>query len=138
MTEKVQIKICGRQRLGDECDETLMVAEGIYEKKKEAHRIEYEEIPEDGGKTIYNVIHASPRGVKIEKRGGVETDMFFIEGKTRGVSYRTPYGVLSMETVCEEIQIKESGNEIQIQIRYKLCAGGELISECETEIVIIK
>lgn len=135
MTNSVQIKITGRQRLGGEKDETIVCAEGTYELNKEVHRVEYDEKQEDGA-TIHNVIRASARGVKIEKRGGIVTDMFFVPGKTKEIQYQTPYGILAMEANCRRIDISDEDEQLLVKIEYVLCSSGELVSECETEIKI--
>lgn len=135
MMKEVQIKITGRQKLGEEKDETIVCAEGTYELNKEVHRVEYDEKQEDGA-IIHNVIRASERGVKIEKRGAVVTDMFFVPGKKKEVKYQTPYGMFIMENDCSKIDIACEGERLLIKTEYTLCSNGELVSECETEIVI--
>lgn len=135
MKETVRIEITGRQRLDNESDETKVEAVGHYEKKKEVHRIEYDENAEDGA-VIHNTLRISPHGVKIEKRGALETDLFLVEGKTKEVAYKTPYGILSMETCCESVRIKEAEEELAVKVKYRLLAGGALVSDCETDIRI--
>ncbi len=135
MVNNATIKIIGRQTLGEETDETVVCAEGTYYKKNELHCMEYDEEPEKGVK-IHNRISASSRGVKISKSGAVSSDMLFIPGKCKDVSYQTPYGTLSMETRCETVEIKEAEDTIKIYVEYSLYTAGELVSDCVTKIDI--
>lgn len=135
MSNNVTIKIIGQQTLGEEKDETIVCAEGSYEKKNVMHCIEYDETPE-AGVCIHNIISASERGVKITKSGAVSSEMLFIPGKSKEVAYKTPYGTFSMETRCKTVEIKEAEDIIKIHVEYGLYTAGELVSDCVTEIDI--
>ena len=41
-----------------------------------------------------------------------------------------------MENDCSKIDIACEGERLLIKTEYTLCSNGELVSECETEIVI--
>lgn len=135
MQKKATVEIIGRQTLGEEQDETKVCAKGTYYKKNELHCVEYDETPE-AGVLIHNVISASARGVKIAKSGAITSDMLFIPSKSKEVAYRTPYGILAMETRCKTVDIKETENEICIHVEYALYTAGELVSDCDTKITI--
>lgn len=135
--EKVTIKITGYQRMGEERDETVVCAEGTYEKRNEMYQISYEEKTEDG-EIIQNVISASARGIKISKKGAVVSDMLFIPGQSKAIAYQTPFGTLSMENSCKQISIKEEPDKIAIDLEYDLYTNGEPVAECMTQIRLQK
>lgn len=135
MKKSVRIKICGRQFLNGESDETIVEAVGVWERKEAASKLLYDEAQEENSAVIHNTITYSMRGIKIEKRGGMESDLFFVENKERAITYKTPYGILSMESRCKKIRIKEEERNLNISIEYDLYASDELISENVTEII---
>lgn len=132
-TGKVKIKIIGCQTIGKEHDETVVDVEGIYTKTDDGGYIRYIEEPEEGV-VIQNQILLSKNGVTIAKRGAVVSDMVFVPGECMEVAYRTPYGTLAMETRCESVNVEEGVDKCHIKVVYGLFSGGELVSDCVTEI----
>lgn len=132
--KNVRIKICGRQFLNGESDENIVEAIGVWEQKEGASKLIYDEWPEENGETVHSTITFSNRGVKIEKRGGLVSDLFFVANKERNITYKTPYGVLAMESRCKKIEIEETEQKLNIHIEYDIYASKELLSENITEI----
>lgn len=134
MKKNVRIRICGRQFLNGESDEAIVEATGVWEKKEAVSKLIYDEQPEESGAVVHNCITYSPRGIKIEKSGALASDLYFVENKERAITYKTPYGVLSMESRCRKITIKETEEKLHILLEYDLYASGELLSENVTEV----
>lgn len=136
MKKDVQIKITGRQFLNGESDENVAEAVGTMERTQSFVRITYDENSEESGGIVQNTITYSERGMKIEKRGALVSDLFFVEGKQRTITYKTPYGVLQMVSHCKKMSVKEEEGMLVIRAEYDLYSGDELLSENITEIEV--
>ena len=136
MKKDVQIKITGHQFLNGEKDENVTQAPGTMERTPSYVRIVYDENTEESGGNVQTTITYSDRGMKIEKRGAMVSDLYFMEGKTRTFTYKTSYGVIQMDNHCKKISEREEGDRLIIRGEYDLYSGGELLSENITEIEI--
>ena len=134
ITGEVKIKVTGTQTAGGENDTTVSEAFGMCVKETEGYRLEYKEMPAEGME-VRNVITFASNQAVISKKGAIETEMVFIPEKSTGLDYKTPFGVIEMEIVCDSIAIHNENNSVEIV--YTLYAGGNPVSDCKTLIEVV-
>ena len=61
--------------------------------------VKYDEIVEDGGETIRNLLKFSDTKLTVIRHGAVESSMSFEKGKKLRSLYRTPFGDLEVGTL---------------------------------------
>lgn len=69
--------------------------------------------------------------------GDTFSKLFFSDGKRVIASYRTPYGMLSIETLTQTLQVRLREDPLagQIDIAYQLLAGGEYIGNYQLQLI---
>lgn len=128
ITGAVKIKVTGVQTAGEERDTSVSEAVGRCIKETEGYRLEYTDIPAEGME-VGNVIVFTSEKVLMSKTGAIETEMVLLPGTRTPLAYRTPFGVIDMEVLCDSVTIHNENNSVEIV--YSLYAGGEPVSDCK-------
>lgn len=147
MTRNVLLKIQGMQFLEDDTNqetadnmdniekiETLCPAE--YYNRNQAHYIMYEEIQDDVKEPIKNMIKVRGNEFILTKKGAVNFQMIFSEGKKTMTEYVTPYGNIMIALDTSKVLVEESQDRINIHIEYILEANYQFVADCHIDIVV--
>ena len=135
MTEEVLVSIKGLQMLGpEEEDETEVVTRGNYLRKGNKHYIRYEEVVEGMEGTIQNLIKVDENGMEVTKKGLTNVHMVFEKDKKNLTHYFTPYGSLMIGIDANKVEIKETENEMDIEVDYALDFNQEHAADCNIKI----
>lgn len=133
MKKSVLITVTGLLYTGsgeDERDYIDVITPGQYYFRDEKHYLVYEERIEGCDLPIRNLVTVSPGRVRIRKTGIVSTEMSFEPKKETGTWYSTPYGRMEMSVFTHRITIKETEENIDAEVRYRLLIGGTQQNEC--------
>lgn len=135
MTRNVLIATRGIQFLaGSDPDEPIEITTvGTYRKIGEKHHFKYGETLGGEEETTKNHVIVTPSSVEVRKRGEVEVEMIFEEGRASETAYATQYGVLNMEIATTMLQVDIAEDAIDVKIEYSLSMNGRYIADCTME-----
>ncbi len=133
MTKEVLLTIRGLQFLPEEEGEPEaleVITPADYYKKNDKHYLTYEEVAEGFAGSTKNIIKIGNGTLDITKRGITNTHLTFQENKKNLTFYYTPMGSLQVGIDAKEIQVKETEDNIDVNVNYNLEFNYELISNC--------
>ena len=141
MTKEVLIKIQGLQfdaeSQGDEeLDKIESIYPGEYYLRSGSHYILYDELMEGETTPIKNVIKLRDKEFTLTKKGIINTQMVFTEGKKNMTSYVTPFGNIMIALDTEKIVVEETQEELKIHIDYGLEANYQYIADCHITVMV--
>ncbi len=141
MTKEVLITIQGLQfdaeaQNDEELDKIESIYPGEYYMRSGSHYILYEELMEEEATPIKNVIKLRDKEFTLTKKGIINTQMVFTEGKKNMTSYVTPFGNIMIALDTEKIVVEETNEEIKIHIDYGLEANYQYIADCHITVTV--
>lgn len=145
MTKEVLVSIRGLQFVDNEVgqsasDEELdhieTICPGEYYYRNDAHFICYQELMDDFPEPISNMIKLKGKEFSLWKKGPVNVQMVFSEGKKTMTDYFTPFGNILVAMDTKEVCVTESTDCIKIHIAYGLEANYQFIADCNITIDI--
>ena len=137
MTRDVMISICGLQFLEDGMDDDIeTVQQGQYFFRSGSHFLLYDEYLEDFREPVKSVIRIRGRELTLTRRGPMNVQMNFAQGKKTLTRYQTPYGVMTigLDTDRVECQVSESG--LSIEVDYALEANYQYVADWRIQIEV--
>ena len=140
MTKEVLLCIQGLQfeedaRNDEELDKIETICTGEYYNRNGAHYIMYEEMAEGFEEPVKNMIKVRGKEFSLTKRGGLQVQMAFTEGKKSMTDYNTPFGNILIGLDTTKVETIEEENMLQIHIDYALEANYQYIADCH---IIVK
>lgn len=145
MTKEVLVSIRGLQFVDnevgqsasdEELDQIETICPGEYYYKNGAHYVRYEEIMEDLPESIRNMIKVRGKEFSLWKKGPVNVQLVFSEGKKTMTDYFTPFGNILVAMDTREVQVTESEDCLEIHIAYGLEANYQFIADYNITIEI--
>ena len=141
MTKEVLITIQGLQfdaeaQNDEELDKIESIYPGEYYMRSGSHYILYEELMEEEVTPIKNVIKLRDKEFTLTKKGIINTQMVFTEGKKNMTSYVTPFGNIMIALDTEKIVVEETDEELKIHIDYGLEANYQYIADCHITVTV--
>ncbi len=120
----------------EELDSIETICPGRYYYRNEGHFIVYEELVDGFAGVIKNLIRLRDREFIISKKGPVNVQMVFSEGKKTMADYHTPFGNILVALDTKKIRTEETQDDINISIEYGLEANYQFIADCNIAIHI--
>lgn len=141
MTKEVLITIQGLQfdaeaQNDEEMDRIESIYPGEYYIRNGAHYILYDELMEGETTPIKNVIKLRDKEFVLTKKGIINTQMVFTEGKKNMTSYETPFGNMMIALDTEKMVVEETEDKLEIHIDYGLEANYQYIADCNITVVV--
>lgn len=136
MKKEVIIIIEGVQ-VGSDEDAIITKAPGIYNFRNNKHFAYYEEKDNEGLLVTKNTLKFSSDQVDIIKRGNNNSHMVFRTGSITGTSYHTPYGMLDFQIQTISINVIESNEQIEINLKYLLLSENNIALDNIIKIFIL-
>ena len=137
MTKEVLITISGIHVMDDAEDADVeMMIRGDYYYKNGKHYIIYEELPEDGGPVIKNVIKIHEGMTEIIKSGDAGARMVFEENKRHVSYYETAFGKILVGIRTSQILVEEEEDRLQVHLEYRLEMESAHVTDCVVDIRI--
>lgn len=139
MTEEVLISLKGLHTLGggEDEDDIEIFSAGRYYFKNGKHYILYDELVEETGETLKNVITLKNDIMEVQKKGSVNARMVFERGKKNMSWYDTPFGSLYAGVEVIRMQVTEEENLLEITVDYRLEVNYEHVSDCRIRIRVM-
>ncbi len=137
MTKEVTIKIKGKQSYPQgENVETMTEVAGEYYLRNGVHYVMFEETEAGFTQSTRSMLKVRGKQVELMKKGLIQSNMLFEEGKLHTTEYRTPFGVVPMGVQTKHIRILEEKNALMVQIDYELHANESLMADCAIRIQV--
>lgn len=145
MTKDVLVSIQGLQFAGgglgqeiddEEVDKIETICPGEYYYRNGAHFILYEELLEDFPESVRNVVKLRNKEFTLIKKGPVNVQMVFSEGKKTMTDYFTPFGNILIALDTKAVDVQEDEDCIKIHIAYGLEANYQFIADCNITIAV--
>lgn len=145
MTKDVLISIRGLQfadsevknvSSDEELDRIETICPGEHYYRNDAHFVLYEEIMEDFPTPIKNMIKLREKEFTLTKKGPLNVQMVFSEGKKTMTDYATPFGNILIALDTKKIGVEESNDSMKIHIAYGLEANYQFIADCNITVEI--
>jgi len=131
MTKDVMISIRGLQFMDDGADDEIeTIQRGQYYEKNGSRFLIFDEYIEGFTEPAKNVMRFRDKEMMLTKRGLINVQLDFEEGKKNLTSYRTPYGVIMLGVDTRKVSVIESENELLLEIEYALEADYQFIADC--------
>lgn len=130
MENDILLSISGVQ---DAAGSTEIITAGHYYFRNGKHYLTYEE-ESDTGKVTRNVIKIARDRVDVIRSGENRSRILFEKGEKSLADYPTPVGSMALDISTEDIDVEESVDRIEAEIRYSLAMEGVFISDCRVKI----
>ena len=119
------ITIYNSQRMDDDTDVIEEKSIGTFSIRDNKAYIMYKS--GEGDDETTSVVTASEDGVKIKRKGAVNSDMLYVEGRKTSFIYRIPYGTMDMEIYTELIENSLNDDGGELHLVYDLSVQGAVI-----------
>lgn len=96
----------------------------------------YDELVEGFTENTRNIIHIKNNELNIVKRGVINVQMLFSQGKKNMTSYMTPFGNIMIGIDTRKVDIKETTDLIKVHIEYSLELNYEHYADCKIDMNI--
>ncbi len=117
-------------------DEIENMYPGEYFYRSGAHYILYDEMMEGEETPIKNMIKLREKEFTLTKKGSVNVQMVFEEGKKTMTSYATPFGNIMMALDTTKLMTEEESDVIRVHIEYGLEANYQHIADSQITVTI--
>lgn len=136
MTKDVMISIRGLQfpenTPGDDI-ETLQ--QGEYFFRSGSHFLLFDEYIEGFREPVKTVLRFKNKELSLTRRGLLNVQMLFEEGKKNLSQYRTPYGMMMIGLETSRVDFFEKEGKLRLEVDYALEANYQYVADCRIVIV---
>lgn len=131
MTKEVLVTISGLQFADGEGNEPVeIITAGDYYKRNGKHYVVYDEVVEGFAQPTRNVIKMGEDMLDITKSGVTNVHMMFEKKRKNVAYYYTPYGSLLVGIDATKIDFRETEDNIDVTVDYKLEINYEHMADC--------
>lgn len=131
MTKDVMISIRGLQFLENAPgDDIETVQQGEYFYRNGSHFLLFDEYMEGFREPAKTVLRFKNKELSLTKRGLLNVQMLFDEGKKNLSQYRTPYGMIMIGLDTSRVEIFEKREELRLEVDYVLEANYQYVADC--------
>ncbi len=135
MNRDVMISVRGLQVLDGLTDgdiETLQ--KGQYYFRGGSHFLIYDEYMEGFSQPVKNILRFKDKEASLVKRGLVNVQMLFEEGKKTLTQYHTPFGVIMVGLDTRKIRWREDAAGLHLRVSYVLEANYQYVADCRIRV----
>ncbi|MGN0425678.1 MAG: DUF1934 domain-containing protein [Acetatifactor sp.] len=135
----VTLTITGTQTGEDNESMTITTrAEGEYFERGNSTYLLYDETDPDDGSITKNMLKLSGGVLSLSKKGAVNSNMTWEEGKTIVSDYSSAFGRLMLSVKTERLKICDSDRELRLEIDYLLSMEDTFLSDNSLSILVHK
>jgi uncharacterized beta-barrel protein YwiB (DUF1934 family) len=144
VTKDVLISIQGLQFAGgevdnaandEELDKIETICTGEYYYRNNAHYIMYDEIVDNMAEApVKNMIKLKGDEFTLNKKGDINVQMVFSQGRKTMTQYFTPFGNIMIAVDTKSVEYKEAQDSLYIHINYGLEANYQFVADCNITI----
>lgn len=131
MTKDVLVSVTSFQTAQDETEHMEAINKGSYYKKNDLHYVVYDEMMEGFEQPVKNMLKFKEGMLTVTKKGLLNVNMVFEEGKKSSCCYATPYGDMELSIDTTLVELLEEDNRICVKAFYSLGAGGQHLTDAE-------
>jgi len=121
--------------ISEQGDNIETIQTGQYYTRGQMHYLIYEEPVEGTNKVTKNMLKFNESSMSLTKKGVINTTMLFDTQKKNLTNYSTPYGNLLIGLDTHNISVKETKDEVRLNINYSLDVNYEFLTDCNIEVV---
>lgn len=137
MTKQVLLTIAGLQFMDEEQSEPVeIITAGDYYFRNGKHFVMYDEPVEGSSQSIHNTMKIGPESLEVMKKGLTNVHMVFEKNKKNLSFYETPFGSFQVGIQTSEVEIRETENNIDVQVAYALDINDEYLADCRIKMNI--
>ncbi len=135
MEKDVMIFVRGMQFLEDSSqDELETVCQGEYYFRNGSHFLLYDEYMEGYRQPVRNCLQIKENALTVIKKGLIDAQMYFVEGKKYLTSYQTPFGAVWIGLDTQKICLTDTAERLCLEVEYMLEANHQFVSDCRIRI----
>lgn len=102
---------------------------GVRHEQNGKWYLQYKEALAEGEPEIPTLLIISDDRLRLHRKGSYGGDMEFECRKCLKTDYRTPMGILAMETLTKRLDVFVSEDVIEVELQYDLFSDGEKVSD---------
>lgn len=137
MTKEVLISIRGLQFLeGQEEDDIETVQQGEFYLRNGSRYLIFDEYMEGFHEPVKNVLRYKDGELTLTKRGLLNVQMIFAEGRRNTTRYQTPYGVIMIGLDTGRVAFTENEQGFKLEVDYTLEANYQYVADCNIQIEV--
>lgn len=138
MTKEVIIKVQGVQLAQEAPGDVLeAISPGEYYFRNGKHYFLYDEVMEGQSEVTKNIIKVQDDYMELIKKGAVNVHMIFEKDKQNITYYYTPYGSLQIGIDAGRVKVRESEEEIGVDVQYGLDINSEHLANCRIRLTAV-
>lgn len=126
----------GSSATDEDLDRLETICPGQYYFKNDAHYILYEELIEGFDEPIKNMMKLRGGEFILTKKGPINVQMVFSEGRKTMTDYCTPFGNIMVGIETQHVETVQTQESLDIHIEYALEANYQFVADCDIEIKI--
>ena len=135
MTKDVMISVRGLQFMEDESEDNIeTVQQGEYYRRNGSHYLLYNEYMEGFREPARNLLRFKNGELSLNKKGLVNVQMLFSEGKKNVTSYQTPYGSIMIGLDTRRVVCRQEEHALFLEVDYTLEANYQYVADCHIQI----
>lgn len=137
MTKDVLVTISGLLSSPDDSEDTIEVTTaGQYYFKNGKHYILYDEIGESVNEVIKNMIIITDNHVDVRKKGAIDTQMSFENGKKLNSFYTSMFGQMELGISTDSIEMAQEECRLELNLKYHLDINNEHVSDNRIHVLV--
>ncbi len=137
MTKQVLLTIAGFQYADEEFNEPVeIVTAGDYYNRGGKHYVLYDEVVEGLSGHISNTIKIGDRSLELTRKGLTNIHMLFEKDRKNMTCYSTPFGSMIIGILASDIDVKETEENIDVNVKYSLEVNYEHFADCSIQMNI--
>lgn len=137
MTRDVMISIRGLQFQEDEAEDNIeTVQQGEYFFRNGSHFLLYDEYMEDFREPARSVIRIREGEMTLTRKGLLNVQMNFSQGKKTLKRYQTPYGSMTIGLDTDRVECRATERALCVEVDYALEANYQYVADCHIRIEV--
>ena len=137
MNRDVIISVSGLQFLENVSQDSIeTVQQGEYFFRNGSHFLLYDEYLEGFSEPVKNTLRIRDREFLLTKRGLINVQMLFVEGRKNLAQYRTPYGMATFGVDTRKIRQDFGENGGKMEIDYVMDIEHAVVSRNKFQITV--
>ena len=124
MVKKAVISVISNANVEDD-DMIEVISPGTFEKVEEGYKAIYEEAEISGMEGTTTILTIQENQVILEREGTTSTKMIFNEDEDSISLYNTPYGMLEITIITNNLDIQMGEDGGKLDIEYEMSVYGQ-------------
>lgn len=138
MTKDVIIKVQGVQLAQEFPGDVIeAISPGEYYFRNGKHYFLFDEVIEGQEGVTRNIIKVRDNYMELTKKGAVNVHMVFEKNRQNITYYYSPYGSLQIGIDAGTVEVRESEEQIGVEVQYGLDINSEHLANCRIRLTAV-